>query len=153
MGFNDFSVGSKMWPHPKKWLIEQWLSWYDNVHWRYLDNNPDLIFRDEMKKLKNVVSQKPDIVITHFIPTAFGIPAEYENEISNAFFYFNADNYLSQMKNKSVWVAGHTHGTGKKILNLGKNKITLLLNPIGYPMETKRKYDLTRRIEAAMIKG
>ncbi|MCR4823451.1 MAG: metallophosphoesterase [Treponema sp.] len=152
MGFNDFSVGSRTWPHPKEWLLNQWQHWYDNVHWRYMDNNPGAILKDELRKLRNVISQKPDIVMTHFIPTAFGIPRKYENEYSNAFFYFNADEYLAKMKNKSVWLAGHTHDTGKKILSIGRNKITLLLNPVGYPMETKGRYSLKDRVAAAMIK-
>ena len=56
-----------------------------------------------MQKLENIISQKPDIVMTHFIPTAFGIPRKYQDEISNAFFYFNADEYLIKMKHKSIW--------------------------------------------------
>ena len=151
MGFNDFSVGSKTWPHSKEWLKNEWQFWYDNVHWRYKNNDPDAIFKDEMQKLENVISQKPDIVMTHFIPTAFGIPRKYEDEISNAYFYFNADEYLAKMKHKSIWLAGHTHDTGRKVIKLGSKKITLLLNPIGYPMETNRLYDLKNRGLSAML--
>ena len=151
MGFNDFSVGSKTWPHSKEWLKNEWQFWYDNVHWRYMNNDPDAIFKDEMQKLENIISQKPDIVMTHFIPTAFGIQRKYEDEISNAYFYFNADEYLTKMKHKSIWLAGHTHDTGRKVIQLGSKKITLLLNPIGYPMETNRRYDLKNRSLSAML--
>ena len=100
MGFNDFSVGSKTWPKSMQWLKNEWKFWYDNVHWRYMNNDPDAIFKDEMQKLENIISQKPDIVMTHFIPTAFGIPRKYQDEISNTFFYFNDDEYLIKIKNK-----------------------------------------------------
>ncbi len=151
MGFNDFSVGSKTWPQPKQWLLKQWQYWYDNVHWRYMDNNPDVILKDEMQKLEAVVSQKPDIIMTHFIPTAFGIPRKYEDEFSNAFFYFDADKYLTRMKNKSIWLAGHTHDTGKKVININTKKITMLINPVGYPMEIHGRYNLEERKKAALI--
>ena len=151
MGVNDFSVGSKTWPHPKEWLKDEWQFWYDNVHWRYMNNDPDTIFNEEMKKLNTVISQKPDIVMTHFIPTAFGIPRKYEDEISNAFFYFNADEYLAKMKHKSIWLAGHTHDTGRKVVHLGSKKVTLLLNPVGYPMETNGRYNLNSRKLSAML--
>ena len=89
--------------------------------------------------------------MTHFIPTAFGIPRKYEDEISNAYFYFNAYEYLAKMKHKSIWLAGHTHDTGRKVIQLGSKKITLLLNPIGYPMETNSRYDLKNRSLSAML--
>ena len=151
MGLNDFSVGSKTWPKSMQWLKNEWKFWYDNVHWRYMNNDPDAIFKDEMQKLENIISQKPDIVMTHFIPTAFGIPRKYQDEISNAFFYFNADEYLIKMKHKSIWLAGHTHDTGRKVIQLGSKKVILLLNPIGYPMETNGHYNLNSRKLSAML--
>lgn len=151
MGFNDFSVGSKIWSHSKEWLKNEWQFWYDNVHWRYMNNDPDAILKDEMQKLENVISQKPDIVMTHFIPTVFGVSRKYENEISNAYFYFNADEYFTRMRHKSIWLAGHTHDTGRKVIHLGAKKITLLLNPIGYPMETNGRYDLKNRSLSAIL--
>ena len=102
MGFNDFSVGSALYPHTKSELKKEWLHWFDNVNWRYKNNNPDLILHDELLKLSKVIQQKPDIVMTHFIPTAVGIPEKYKNEMSNAFFYFNADNFLTSIVTKHV---------------------------------------------------
>jgi len=116
-----------------------------------MNNDPDAIFIEEMKKLNTVISQKPDIVMTHFIPTAFGIPRKYEDEISNAFFYFNADEYLIKTKHKSIWLAGHTHDTGRKVIQLGSKKVILLLNPIGYPMEINGHYNLNSRKLSAML--
>ena len=151
MGFNDFSVGSKAYPKPREWLVNEWQYWYDNVHWRYMGNDPAAILKSEMKKLEAVAAQKPDILMTHFIPTAFGVPNKYQDEISNAFFYFDADRFLDKMKGGSIWLAGHTHDAASKTLRLGLKKLSLLLNPIGYPMETNGKYDLKKRTRAAMI--
>lgn len=55
-----------------------------------------MILQIELNKLDAILQQKPDIVMTHFIPTAVGIPKKYQAEITNAFFYFNADEFLSK---------------------------------------------------------
>ena len=139
MGFNDFSVGSNIYHRTKNELKREWLYWFDNVNWRYKNNNPDLILQDELKKLDFIIQQKPDIVMTHFIPTAVGIPEKYQAEISNAFFYFDSERFLYQMKNNSIWHCGHSHDSCKKIYSIKKGiftkKINLLVNPLGYPFE------------------
>ena len=149
MGFNDFSVGSALYPRTKSELKKEWQYWFDNVNWRYKNNNPDLILQDELGKLSKIIQEKPDIIMTHFIPTAVGIPEKYKNEISNAFFYFDANNFLTSMKHNSLWIAGHTHDFSKKIFSYKKGlftkKVNLLVNPIGYPMEAKNKYNLKKR--------
>lgn len=149
MGFNDFSVGSALYPRTKSELKKEWQYWFDNVNWRYKNNNPDLILQDELVKLSKIIQEKPDIIMTHFIPTAVGIPEKYKNEMSNAFFYFNADNFLTNMKHNSFWIAGHTHDFSKNIFSHKKGlftkKINLLVNPIGYPMERKNRFALKKR--------
>ena len=77
--------------------------------------------------------------------------AEIRTEISNEFFYFNADEYLVKMKHKSIWLTGHTHDTGREVIHLGSKKVTLLLNSIGYPMETNDRYNLNSRKLFAML--
>ena len=155
MGFNDFSVSSEHYPRTKSELKNEWKFWFDNVNWRYKNNNPDLILQDELQKLSDVIQQKPDIVMTHFIPTAVGIPAKYRNEMSNAFFYFNADDFLSRMKRNSIWIAGHTHDPSKKIhcvkSGLFSKKINLLVNPVGYPMETNKSFSLKARCKDFLL--
>lgn len=155
MGFNDFSVGIKSRPMSKEHLVANWRNWFDNVHWRYMNNDPSAILKSELAKLDRVVASQPKIVMTHFIPTACGIPQRYAEEITNAFFYFNVDEYLDSMKNKSIWHAGHTHefsvGEYRAGGKLFPKKVTLLVNPLGYPMETKGKFSLAKRKQYAMI--
>jgi hypothetical protein len=149
MGFNDFSIGSSIYPRSKNELKREWIHWFDNVNWRYKNNNPDVILEHELRKLDFVVQQKPDIVMTHFIPTAVGIPEKYQAEISNAFFYFDAGRFLHQMKANSIWHCGHTHDLSKKIhtmkTGLFPKKVTFLVNPVGYPFEAKGKFSLKSR--------
>ena len=155
MGFNDFSVGSALYPHTKSELKNEWLHWFDNVNWRYKNNNPDLILHDELLKLSKVIQQKPDIVMTHFIPTAVGIPKKYQAEITNAFFYFNADDFLAKMKSNSIWHCGHTHDSSKKIHSIKSGlltkKINLLVNPVGYPFETNKTFSLKSRCKDFLL--
>ena len=103
----------------------------------------------ELNKLDAILQEKPDIVMTHFIPTAEGIIKKYQAEITNAFFYFNADEFLSKMKLNSIWHCGHTHDSSKKILSIKNGifpkKINLLVNPIGYPFETNKTFSLKSR--------
>lgn len=155
MGFNDFSVGSALYPHTKSELKKEWLHWFDNVNWRYKNNNPDLILHDELLKLSKIIQQKPDIVMTHFIPTAVGIPKKYQAEITNAFFYFNADDFLAKMKSNSIWHCGHTHDSSKKVhcvkSGLLTKKINLLVNPVGYPFETNKTFSLKSRCKDFLL--
>jgi hypothetical protein len=58
------------------------------------------------------------------------------------------------MKNNSIWHAGHTHDFSKKIYtknsgekSLFKKKVNLLVNPVGYPLETKNKFSLKSRCQ------
>ena len=40
-----------------------WGEWYDGTYWNYLDQNPKKISKIETEKMKNVIEQKPDILI------------------------------------------------------------------------------------------
>ena len=155
MGFNDFSVGSNIYPKTKAELKKEWLCWFDNVNWRYKNNDPDIILEQELFKLDSVIRQNPDIVMTHFLPTAVGIPEKYQAEITNAFFYFEANRFLDKMKNNSIWQAGHTHDFSKKIYiektGIFKKKVNLLVNPVGYPFETKNKFSLKSRCQDFLL--
>ena len=89
-----------------------------------------------MKKLDYVVSQKPDIILTHYIPLFFGVEKIYEDDVYTTFFYFNGQKYLDQLKDQSIWLAGHTHSVRTKDLVQGDGRIIhLKLNPVGYPDE------------------
>lgn len=139
MAFNDFSWAYKVEPEPEGNMakfLRYWKRWFDYRHWEYMGNIHKDILASQMKKLDHVVSQKPDIILTHYIPLFFGVEKIYEDDVYTTFFYFNGQKYLDQLKDKSIWLAGHTHSVRTKELVQGDGRIIhLKLNPVGYPDE------------------
>ena len=139
MAFNDWTWAFNLNPDPDgnipKFLYN-WHYWFDYVNWNYMNNNHPEILGSEMKKLDHVVAQKPDIIMTHYIPLFFGVEKEYYYSESTTYFYFNGEKYLDQLKDQSIWLAGHTHSVRTKNLLQGDGRtIHLKLNPVGYPDE------------------
>lgn len=139
MAFNDWTWAFNLNPDPDgnipKFLYN-WHYWFDYVNWNYMNNNHPEILWSEMKKLDHVVAQKPDIIMTHYIPLFFGVEKEYYYSESTTYFYFNGEKYLDQLKDQSIWLAGHTHSVRTKDLLHGDGRtIHLKLNPVGYPDE------------------
>lgn len=139
MAFNDWTWAFNLNPDPDgnipKFLYN-WHYWFDYVNWNYMNNNHPEILGSEMKKLDHVVAQKPDIIMTHYIPLFFGVEKEYYYSESTTYFYFNGEKYLDQLKDQSIWLAGHTHSVRTKDLLQGDGRtIQLKLNPVGYPDE------------------
>ncbi len=117
-------------------LLSRWHYWYDYIHWNYMENNHGKILKTEMQKLDAVVAQKPDIIITHYIPLFFGVKKHYYHSDSTTYFYFNGQKYLDQLKDRSIWLAGHTHELFDKDLIQGDGRVIhLKINPVGYPDE------------------
>ena len=139
MAFNDWTWAFNLNPDPDgnipKFLYN-WHYWFDYVNWNYMNNNHPEILGSEMKKLDHIVAQKPDIIMTHYIPLFFGVEKEYYYSESTTYFYFNGEKYLDQLKDQSIWLAGHTHSVRTKDLLQGDGRIIhLKLNPVGYPDE------------------
>lgn len=139
MAFNDWTWAFNLNPDPDgnipKFLYN-WHYWFDYVNWNYMNNNHPEILGSEMKKLDHIVAQKPDIIMTHYIPLFFGVEKEYYYSESTTYFYFNGEKYLDQLKDQSIWLAGHTHSVRTKDLLQGDGRtIQLKLNPVGYPDE------------------
>jgi predicted phosphodiesterase len=139
MAFNDWTWAFNLNPDPDgnipKFLYN-WHYWFDYVNWNYMNNKHPEILGSEMKKLDHVVAQKPDIIMTHYIPLFFGVEKEYYYSESTTYFYFNGEKYLDQLKDQSIWLAGHTHSVRTKDLLQGDGRtIHLKLNPVGYPDE------------------
>ena len=139
MAFNDWTWAFNLNPDPDgnipKFLYN-WHYWFDYVNWNYMNNKHPEILGSEMKKLDHVVAQKPDIIMTHYIPLFFGVEKEYYYSESTTYFYFNGEKYLDQLKDQSIWLAGHTHSVRTKDLLQGDGRtIQLKLNPVGYPDE------------------
>ncbi len=137
MACNDWTWAYKLEPDGTDFmLLHNWHYWYDYIHWNYMGNNHAEILKSEMDKLDCVVSQKPDIIMTHFIPLFFGVEREYYNLETTTYFYFNGQKYLDQLKDKCIWQAGHTHAARAKDLHQPDGRlIHLKLNPVGYPDE------------------
>jgi predicted phosphodiesterase len=139
MAFNDFSWAYEIDPEPNgniaKFLC-YWRDWFDYRNWEYMGNIHKDILASQMKKLDYVVSQKPDIIMTHYIPTFFGVEYIYKDDLFTTFFYFDGQKYLKQLKYNCIWLAGHTHSVRTKDLLQGDGRtIHLKLNPVGYPDE------------------
>ena len=139
MAFNDFSWAYEIDPEPDGSMAKflcYWRDWFDYRHWEYMGNVHKDILASQMKKLNYVVSQKPDIIMTHYIPTFFGVEYIYKNDISTTFFYFDGQKYLKQLKDNCIWLAGHTHSVRTNDLAQSDGRIIhLKLNPVGYPDE------------------
>lgn len=153
MAFNDWTWAFNLNPDPDgnipKFLYN-WHYWFDYVNWNYMNNNHPEILGSEMKKLDHVVAQKPDIIMTHYIPLFFGVEKEYYYSESTTYFYFNGEKYLDQLKDQSIWLAGHTHSVRTKDLLQGDGRtIHLKLNPVGYPDEDSGN---TERMDEFLIK-
>lgn len=139
MGFNDWTWAFHLEPEPDgnipKFLYD-WHFWFDYVNWNYMNNNHTAILKSEMQKLDKVISQKPDIIITHYVPLFFGVEQQYYYSDVTTYFYFDGQKYLKQLKNGNIWLAGHTHSIRRKDLEQDDGRlIHLKLNPVGYPDE------------------
>lgn len=139
MAFNDWTWAFYLEPEPDgnihKFLFD-WHYWFDYVNWNYMKNNHAAILKSEMQKLDKVVAQKPDIIMTHYIPLFFGVEQEYYYSDATTYFYFNGQKYLDQLKNENTWLAGHTHSVRTKdLVQCDGRTIHLRLNPVGYPDE------------------
>lgn len=133
MGFSDFKCCESEYATPS---LERWFNWYDGALWNYMNQRPKAIRNHYRCMLKRLCKREPKVVVTHYLPIQFGIPFEYRNSSSNAFFYFDGKDYLDMLPDGAVWVAGHTHGARKlEYKNSSGNTIHLLCNPIGYPGE------------------
>ena len=139
MAFNDFCWAYKIKPEPygnMEKFLRYWRNWFDYNNWDYMGNIHNDILASQMKKLDYVVSQKPDIIMTHYIPLFFGVEGLYKTDIYTTFFYFDGQKYLEQLKDNCIWLAGHTHSVRTKDLAQGDGRIIhLKLNPVGYPDE------------------
>lgn len=142
MAFNDWTYAFHLEPEPDGDIytfLGRWHYWYDYQHWNYKKNVHRDILADEMKKLDYVVAQKPDIIMTHYIPLFFGVEREYLYSDSTTYFYFNGEKFVDKLKNGSIWLAGHTHSVRQKELERADGSVVhLKINPVGYPDECEK---------------
>lgn len=111
-------------------------NWFDGKHWRYMGQEPGLIWNDCKQKMDAIVAQKPKFILTHFAPYQVGVNFKFRLSNHNKFFYFNAEEWLDQLDENTTWICGHIHD--RKIceyVNKDNKLIKILCNPFGYPGE------------------
>jgi len=92
------------------------------------------IWKIESPKIKKVIEQRPDIIITHVCPVSEGIAFsdKFRNNLSSAFYCFDGLELIEKYKPK-FWVHGHIHDTKKFDIY----DTTIVRSPLGYPGENK----------------
>lgn len=115
----------------------RWNSWYDGYCWHYLDQDLSLISATEVKKMRDVLNKKPDIMITHVAHEVMNTNPMFKNSQSNEFFfYLDKDFDFSGVK---YLINGHVHHSDVQTIG----DTTVLCNPFGYitedPMEVHNK--------------
>lgn len=101
-------------------------------------NNPIDLFEKEIVKVKNVLNEHPDVMITHVCPVseAIAFPDKYKNDRTSGYYCFDGLHLIDPVNNPKVpkfWIHGHIHSSSEfKIY-----ETTHLRNPLGYPGEIK----------------
>lgn len=137
MGMWDFSFLEKGGIGKSKSQIEKiWKrDWFDGVHWNYCGQDIQKIRQTQFEKINSVLSEEPDVMLTHFSPIQEKIPSWYLNDYVSTYFYFDrkiVTDYLSKNPGR-VWCSGHIHTSYK---NNG-----MLIHPNAYPEEHSRVYN------------
>ena len=123
-----------------KWQRE----WFDGKHWRYMNQSPVDIWKNEEEKMNKIIEQKPKVILGHFAPYEVGVSWEFRNSPHNVFFFFNGSPFFNKLTQETTWVCGHIHD--RKICeweNDSGTKIKILCNPFGYPGEGNPYTDYT----------
>lgn len=102
-----------------------WKNWYDG-YWNYFNQSLRTIAYNEVKKMKSVLDEKPDIFITHVAHSYCNTNPMYRCSNSNKFFYYSPNEY--DMSCCKYVICGHTHDS---VIDKGGFN-TIMCNPKGY---------------------
>ena len=134
MGFPDFkccTYGPETSVRMKLYWQRQW---YDGKFWRLSVKNPDALWADESLRIHDLITKDTKVLVTHYTPIQCGITPEFRNDLMNAFFFFDAKEFLEEFDHDAYWLCGHVHDARKTVYTNAKGfKITILCNPNGYP--------------------
>ncbi len=101
---------------------------------RFIKYGKTQIFEDNIKfrsHLNDLADTwKPDIVISHMVPTPLGIHSEYKDSEYNCFFVSDETELIKKIQPK-LWIFGHTHFPFD--FKIGNTR--LYCNPGTYPNE------------------
>lgn len=137
-GMWDYTYLPKCIPsHSREELDRYWkVNGYDGKYWNFMGNDIFRIREYAAKQISDVLSKKPDIVVSHYSPLNFSVPDEHKGKLSSVLYYMSPE-YLSSLKTGAIWCSGHTHTAFKSD--------TLLINPLGYPFESPYKYNSLKK--------
>jgi len=138
------------------------MSWYDcsyyykiaqgmyqgdvSNHWKNYSNDarlipeldyPTMLYNKEIIKVKNVLNEHPDIMISHVCPISESISfnGKHKMDKSSGYYCFNGLHLIDPVDNlkpPKFWIHGHIHDSHEFEIYETKH----LRNPLGYPNET-----------------
>ena len=135
MGYCDFGYAKRALKVKDKEMWATWSSWYDSVYIGLDRAAGTQLWENERKNMLSALRLKPDIMITHFIPSYSLVEKRWKSDVCTTFFVFDGDELLKSFGEQGgkIWAYGHTHG---KIFT-SKYDVSIVCNPFGYPNETK----------------
>jgi len=118
-------VGATLW-FPKCTVYSGW------PDFRYVKSSPEDIFAENEKTKKFLLENvhEGDFVVTHHLPSAKCIAAQWQGSRSNCYFNGDVDNIILEKKPR-YWAFGHTHESRHMIIG----DTELFCNPRAYPHE------------------
>lgn len=116
------------------WEARRRMHDYRNIRWsKTEDFLPEHTTREWFSFKTVLEEEKPDIVISHHLPSYGSVHEKYGDDTLNAAFATEMD--VSGVK---LWMHGHTH----EPFDYMKDGCRIVCNPRGYPGESNRKYEL-----------
>lgn len=119
-------------------MVSHWCNYTNDSNFIPGLNDPMVLFKIEIEKIKKVINEHPDIMITHFCPVSEGISfdGKYKTDRGSGYYCFDGLRLFSPLDNPKppkIWIHGHIHSSKEfKIYD------TLhVRNPVGYPGENK----------------
>ena len=117
-------------------MMSHWCNYTNDARLIPRLNDPMTLFNIEIKKIKSVLNEHPDIMISHVCPISEGITfnEKYKTDRGSGYYCFDGLHLIDPINNSKppkFWIHGHIHD--KKEFKIYKT--THLRNPLGYPKE------------------
>ena len=99
-------------------------------------NDPMILYNKEIEKIKSVLNEHPDIMISHVCPISESISfnGKYKMDKSSGYYCFNGLHLIdptNNIKPPKFWIHGHIHDPHEFEIYETKH----LRNPLGYPKD------------------
>jgi len=135
MGYCDFSYAKRALKIKDREMWAIWSRWYDSVYIGLDRAAGKKLWESERKNMLSSLELKPDIMITHFMPSHSLVEKRWASDACTTFFVFDGDEFIKKLGEQGgkIWAYGHTHG--KTFTE--KYGVSIVCNPFGYPDECK----------------